>query len=49
MVKYLFNGKVQVFTHKFFSLGYHGNLKEELGEEDAYNNELGLGYLYICW
>ena len=49
MMKYLFNGKIQIFTDKFFSLGYHGNLKEEFGEEDVYDNEFGLGYFHICW
>lgn len=48
MIKYLFNGKVQIFTHKYFNVGFETNLQEKYGES-VYNNVLRLGCLYICW
>lgn len=49
MVKYLFNGKIQIFTNKTFFLGIELNGKEKYGDLSMYDTTLGLGYLYICW
>lgn len=50
MIKYLFDGKVQIFTHKFFNVGFETNLQEKYGKDTGiYNSVLRLGYLYICW
>lgn len=47
MVKYLFNEKVQIFTHKNFVLECITNFSE--GDPDFYDNALTLGYITICW
>lgn len=49
MVKYLFNGKIQVFTNQKLFFHYKTNLQKLYGDLEIYNNILSVGYLSICW
>ncbi len=49
MIKYLFNGKIQIFTHKNFHIGIDTNMKKKYGDPSLYNNILAIGHFCICW
>ena len=49
MVKYLFNGKVQIFTNKQLFFYHKTNLQKLYNDTELYNNILSIGYLSICW
>jgi len=49
MVKYLFNGKMQIFTHSDFFFGYYTNLQKYYGDNEMFNSCVALGLITICW
>ena len=48
MTKYLFNGKIQIFTSNQNNWGITSPQKDT-GEPDTYKYCLCLGNFYICW
>ncbi len=51
MVKYLFNGKAQIFTNGkgHFHFYLETNCKNKYGQDDIFDNALGLGFITLCW
>lgn len=50
MIKYLFNGKIQI-VYRIGSpwWGIEKNCQQKYGEKDIYNTALGLGNINIFW
>ena len=49
MLRYLFNGRVQIFNNENFTIHYYTNMQKQYGDDSVYNNILQLGYISFCW
>ena len=49
MIKYLFNGRIQITYKVSFWWGIERNCQQKYGEKGIYNTALGLGNINIFW